>query len=107
MLIKPTLWLTLKGEGPMPLHPRDHVNPASGLSLGDDDVPCLDRLLEIEPLGYTRGRFAFEVTVPNIEQRFAGNLQSYWTGELKMQFWDVFTETERTCGWGPYLRRLR
>jgi len=110
MLLKPTLMVGLKATSndgsPLPLNPREVLDPSAGIGLGDPHVPLFGCLIDIPPHDSVRGRFAFSLSAGDVIQRFDGNLAIHMNGNLRTVFADVFSEQERIGGFNPVLRRL-
>jgi len=111
MLIRAHLQVGIKPTSnhaaPLPLHPRDALDPSSGIQHGKKDAPLLPGLFTIEPRSHVSGKFVFSLGAAAIIQQFDGNLAIHMTGQLRTVFYDVFSETERIGGFNPVLRRLR
>ena len=92
-----------RGEGM--LNPRDGIPPSVGIGL-PNNISFFPRLIDLAPKDYARGRFVFALGANDQAINFDSNLSIHMTGDVKVVYFDVFSEKQRIGGWGSRLRGL-
>lgn len=109
MLLRPFLQVGIKTTSnhgaPLSLYPRDCIPPSVGIAL-PNNVSFFPHLIDLAPKGCACGRFVFALGANDQAINFDSNLSIHMTGDVKVVYFDVFSDKQRIGGWGSRLRRL-